>query len=209
MEFFKLLVARNAMPALIAMTESGLLDQILGAIPLLASCAQMIELENTLAFPSDPVRRLAALAVFVTEDADRLRGRFRLANTEHERLVSMTDGWRELSPQIGERNARILLYRLGPERFADRALLAWSRSREDASNPSWKSLATLPQRWTVPQFPLRAADFMARGLAHGPQIGAAMAAAREAWMAAGFPGDAAALAAIADAAVVLAGGMGQ
>jgi poly(A) polymerase len=47
---------------------------------------------------------------------------------------------------------------------------------------------------------------MARGLARGPQLGAAMAAAKEAWMTAGFPGDAVALAAILDAAVAQAGG---
>jgi poly(A) polymerase len=206
MEFFKLLVARNAMPALTVMTQSGLLDRILGGVALLANCAEMIELENTLSFLPDPVRRLAALAVVVLEDADRLRERFRLTNAEYERLVSMAEGWRSLSSQTDERSARVLLYRIGPERFTDRVLLAWSRSREDASNPSWRSLATLPGRWSVPQFPLRAADFMARGLARGPQLGAAMAAAKEAWMTAGFPGDAAALAAILDAAVAQAGG---
>jgi len=205
MEFFKLLVAKNAMPALTVMTQSGLLDRILGGVPQLASCAQIIELESTLAFPSDPVRRLAALALLVIEDADRLRERFRLANAEHERFASMADAWRDFSSETDERCARILLYRLGPERFTDCALLAWSRSREDVSSSSWRLLATLPQRWPVPQFPLRAADFMARGLAQGPKLGAAMAAAKKAWMAAGFPGDVAALAAIVDAAVVEAG----
>jgi poly(A) polymerase len=206
MEFFKLLAARNAMPALTVMTQSGLLDRILGGVALLASCAEMIELENTLSFFPDPVHRLAALAVVVLEDADRLRERFRLTNAEYERLASMAEGWRSLSSQTDERSACVLLYRIGPERFTDDVLLAWSRSREDASNQSWRSLATLSGRWSVPQFPLRAADFMARGLARGPQLGAAMAAAKEAWMTAGFPGDAAALAAILDAAVAQAGG---
>jgi poly(A) polymerase len=206
MEFFKLLMARNAMPALTVMTESGLLDQLLGGIALLASCARMIELENTLSFPFDPVRRLAALAVFVSEDADRLRVRFRLANAEYERLASMAREWRDVSLPIGERSARVLLYRLGRERFTDRLLLAWSHSREDCSNPSWRVLATLPDRWPIPLFPLRAADFIARGMARGPQLGAAMATAKEAWMAADFPGDAAALAAIVDAAVAPEGG---
>jgi poly(A) polymerase len=166
----------------------------------------MIELEKTLALEFDPVRRLAALVVCVIEDADRLRERFRLANAEYERLASMAQGWRDLSSLTDERSARVLLYRLGLQRFADRVLVAWARSREDATNPSWRALATLPDRWPVPLFPLRAADFMARGMARGPQLGAAMAAAKDAWMAAGFPRDAAALAAIVNAAVAQAGG---
>jgi hypothetical protein len=49
-------------------------------------------------------------------------------------------------------------------------------------------------------FPLKAADFIKRGIEKGPALGAALAAAETAWIAAGFPGDAAALDAIADSA---------
>jgi poly(A) polymerase len=94
-----------------------------------------------------------------------------------------------------------LLYRLAPERFADRVLLAWTRAPQGAADRHWHRLATLPARWNAPAFPLRAADFMARGVPKGPGLGAALAAAEEAWIAAGFPEDAAAVAAIADAAV--------
>ena len=50
-------------------------------------------------------------------------------------------------------------------------------------------------------FPLKAADFMARGVEKGPRLGAAMRAAEQAWIEAGFPIERAALARIADAAV--------
>ena len=46
-------------------------------------------------------------------------------------------------------------------------------------------------------FPLKAADFMARGVEKGPALGAAMRAAEAAWIAAGFPMDPAALEQIA------------
>jgi hypothetical protein len=49
-------------------------------------------------------------------------------------------------------------------------------------------------------FPLKAADFMKRGVAQGPALGAAIAAAEQAWIAAGFPEDRRALDGIADAA---------
>jgi poly(A) polymerase len=51
----------------------------------------------------------------------------------------------------------------------------------------WRALATLPVRWTAPAFPLKAADFLNRGVPKGPQLGAALRAAEEAWIAEGFP----------------------
>ena len=200
MEMLKLLRAKHAVPALAVMTETGLLEQVLGSVPQLASFANMIKLEAALALPADPVRRLGALAVAVTEDAERLRERLRLANSEHERLASMAEGWWHISSAWGEREGRVLLYRLGRERFTDRVLLAWTRSPQGAAGERWQALARLPQRWTPPAFPLRAADFLARGVPKGPRLGAALAAAEEAWIAAGFPTDRAAVAAIADAA---------
>jgi poly(A) polymerase len=200
MEIFKLLVATHAVPTLAVMAESGLLGSVIGGVPLLASLSNMIKLETALALPADPVRRLGALGLFVVEDAGRLRERLRLANAEHERLLSMADRFWRVSPAPGERAARPLMYRLGPERFRDRVLLAWARSPEGAADVRWRALATLPARWTAPTFPLKAADFIARGVAKGPALGEALRAAEEAWIAADFPLAGAAIAAIADAA---------
>jgi poly(A) polymerase len=201
MEMFKLVVARHAVPTLATMTEAGLLEQVLGGVPRLASFANMVKLEAELAFLPDTVRRLGALAVSVVEDAERLRERLRLANAEFERLASMADGWWRIAGQWDEQRGRELLYRLGPERFTDRVLLAWTHSPEGATDGSWRGLVTLPARWSAPRFPLKAADFMDRGVAKGPRLGAALAAAEAAWIAAGFPSEPATLAAIADAAV--------
>jgi poly(A) polymerase len=199
MEMVKLLVAKHAVPTLALMTETGLLEQVLGGVPLLASYANMVKLEAALARAADPVRRLGALAVSVAEDAERLRERLRLTNAEYERLVSMADGWWQISTSLSEHEARVLLYRLGDARFTDRVLLAWTRAPQGAADATWHALATLPARWSAPAFPLKAADFIARGVPKGPRLGAALAAAEEAWIAAGFPVDAPAVVAIADA----------
>jgi poly(A) polymerase len=200
MEMLKLVVARHAVSALAVMTETGLLEQVLGGVPLLASFANLVKVERASALEPDAIRRLGALAVSVAEDAERLRERLRLANAEYERLASMADHWWQISRRWDERLGRELLYRLGRERFTDRVLLAWTRSSEGAADPSWRALATLPARWSAPAFPLKAADFMARGVPKGPRLGAVLAAAEAAWIAAGFPPETAALAAIADAA---------
>jgi poly(A) polymerase len=199
MELIKLLLAEHPVPSLAVMAEAGLLEQVVGGVPLLASASNMIKLEAELALAPDPVRRLGALAVSIVEDAERLRERLRLTNAEHEQLMSMAEAWWRISAAWGEPEARVLLYRLGPERFTDRVLLAWTRAPEGAADARWRALATLPTRWIAPAFPLKAAHFIARGVPRGPRLGDALAAAEEAWIAEGFPLDPAALAQIADA----------
>ena len=95
---------------------------------------------------------------------------------------------------------RALLYRLGPQRFVDRVLVAWARSAATAQDRSLACAGDAARRWAAPVFPLKAADFIKRGVAPGPALGAALHEAEEAWIAADFPADGAAIAAIADAA---------
>jgi tRNA nucleotidyltransferase/poly(A) polymerase len=199
-ELLKLLIAPRAAPTLAVMAEAGLLDLVLAGVPYLASEANVVAIEAMLGLEPDPLRRLAGLAVSVAEDAERLWKRLRLANVEHERLASMADGWWRLDPTVGEGRARVLLYRLGAERYLDRVVLAWARAGADAADVAWRELATLPERWEAPVFPLKAADLIARGVPKGPQLGKALAAAEKKWISAGFPGDASTLQRIADEA---------
>jgi poly(A) polymerase len=197
-ELMKLLVAPRAVATLTVMAEAGFAERVLGGVPQLASFAAMLEVETAMGLTASAIRRLGALGVSIAEDAERLRERLRLSNAEYQRLEAMADGWWRVSPSAGEESARAALYRLGPVHFLDRVLLAWSRADAGAADSSWRALAALPERWDAPQFPLRAADLMSRGLARGPGLGAALAAAEEAWIAAGFPSDPETLANIAD-----------
>jgi poly(A) polymerase len=198
-ELMKLMTAPFALETVTTMAESGLATMLMGGVPLIVSFANITRIEEALGLAPDAVRRLGALGVLVTEDADRLRDRLRLFNSEHERLVSIADRWWRLSPALGEVNMKRLLYRLGPERYLDRVLVAWTRALcADAGDPAWRRLAALPGNWTVPRFPLRSAALVARGVPKGPGLGAAMRAAEEAWIMAGFPEDEPALDRIAD-----------
>jgi poly(A) polymerase len=200
MELLKLFVALRAAPTVAIMAESGLLGPVLGGVAYTANFRKMVEIETALGREPDAVRRLGALAVSVDEDAERLSQRLRLSHAESERLKRL-EGWWRVTPSSGEQAARALLYRLGPQSFTDRLLLAWSRSEERAADPAWRELESLPQRWSAPGFPLKSADFMRRGVPAGPALGAAMRTAKEAWIAADFPSDEAAIEAIAERAV--------
>lgn len=200
MELLKLLVAPHATATLAVMAQAGLLLLVLGGVPYLADFENVAKVEASTRTTPDAVRRLGGLSVVIAEDAERLWRRLRLTNNEHERLASVAEGWRRISPAFGENAAKALLYRLGPQHFTDHALLGWARSEATAHDAKWHELATLPQRWTAPEFPLKAADFMKRGVAQGPALGAALAAAERAWIAGGFTQERGALDDIADAA---------
>lgn len=200
MELMKLLVAKRATPTLTVMADCGILGSVLGGVPLLAGFANMVAIEAVGGLDADAVRRLGALGVLVREDAERLWERLRLSNEERARLASMAEGWRRIIPSMAEHDARVLLYRLGPQLFADRVLLAFARAGAEAADENWRRLAALPEWWTAPAFPLRADDFMQRGIAKGPRLGAALRRAEETWIAQGFPLDQRALDRIAEVA---------
>ena len=204
MEMLKLLVAGGAAAAVLAMAEGGLLQPLVGGVAYTGPFAAMIATERALGLAPNSTRRLAALSVAVTEDAKRVAVRLRLSNAETKALDSMGHRWWRLATK-DEANARRLLYRLGVERYRDRVLLAWARNGGDVHSPRWRSLAELPQRWTAPKFPLKAADFIARGMTEGPGLGHVLTLAEDAWLAADFPLDEAALASIADQAAARVG----
>ncbi len=197
-EMLKLLLTDGAASALAEMGAGGLLLDLLGGVTYHAAFGAMIAAEQRLGLQPEPIRRLAALAVGLVEDAERLSERLRLSNAESAELVSTAYRWWRLVG-IDETQARVDLYKLGPERYLDRLLLAWARTGGDAGH--WQQLATLPARWTAPAFPLKAADFIARGLRPGPALGTALARAEQFWIDGGFPSDTAELDAIAGRAM--------
>ncbi|HEY8336654.1 MAG TPA: CCA tRNA nucleotidyltransferase [Tardiphaga sp.] len=200
MEMLKLLAADGALAAVEAMADGGLLLRILGGVAYLGAFRAMVAAEAALGWTPDPILRLGALGVAVSEDAKRLATRLRLSNGETKALDSMGHRWWRLKG-MDETTARRRLYRLGEDRYRNRIMLAWARAGQGADPAPWKALVTLPERWSAPQFPLKAADFMARGIAKGPALGQVIALAEDAWLARDFPLEPEAVTAIADATV--------
>lgn len=182
-ELLRLLVAPGATHALDAMFDYGLLVEVLGGAPHLARLARLMRLQMT----PDPMLRLAALAVMVPEDADRLRDRLRLSNADHARLEAAA-GYRALAG-ADQSQARAVLYRRGADAYRDQALLAWAAASGDAAEEDWRDLHALPERWAPPAFPIRGRDLIALGAAEGAAVGALLAELETAWIAGGYKDD--------------------
>lgn len=195
-EMLKLLVAPGAAVALQEMGDAGLLLRLLGGVTYHAPLRRMIAIENMIGFEPHAIRRLAALAVQVREDTLRVAARLRLSNAEAAALESMGHRWWRFAG-LDDFQARIRVYKLSPERFRNRVMMGWARSNGDEAY--WRVLLSLPERWARPVFPLKAADFIARGLKPGPSLGKALAQAEQDWINADFPLDPASLDAIASA----------
>ena len=192
MEMIKLLVAARATPTLAVMAEVGLLLRVLGGVPYLAGFENVAKVEAAAGLAPDAARRLGGAR---GHDRGRCRAAVAAAAAHQQRARAAGRDGRELAascrPPWASGGARGALPAEAGA-FCRCALLAWARS-QGAHDAAWRDFVTLPQRWTAPVFPLKAADFMARGVARGPALGAALRAAEAAWIVAGFPQDAEAL----------------
>ena len=190
MELLKLLLARHATPTLAVMAESGLL----GAGARRRAATRGLREHGQGRGGGRRAGRTrcggsARSACAIAEDAERLWQRLRLSNAEHERLASMGEGWWRISPRRRQAAARALLYRLGPERFVDRVLLAWARSRRGRARRALaraRDAARALDRAGVsaarPPISSRAAS------ARGPALGAALREAEAGLDRGRFPG---------------------
>jgi len=73
------------------MSRAGVIEILLG-MDYPARLERFVAIEATKGASPDPIARLAALAIVVREDAERLRERLRLSNAEYARLA-LAAGW--------------------------------------------------------------------------------------------------------------------
>jgi poly(A) polymerase len=185
-ELLKLLVAQRAEETLRVLSQYGFLTW------LIAGAAEFGRFSRMAAFDRDnPVAiwRLAALAMMVEQDADRLREHLRLSNDEHKKLVAYArllvvlknwalpldaNGIRRLVADHGVETLSVVLAAIDGEpspRINGDALSALERYRSGEER--------------VPAFPLRGADLVERGIPKGPKIGEILSLARQVWLAEG------------------------
>jgi poly(A) polymerase len=182
-EMRSLLVAPQAMRAVAALFDYGLLVGLLGGVPRLARFERLVAIEEALCVEADAMLRLAALGVFVQEDASRLAACLRLSNAERAVLEL---GAAKLIELPDEDAAKRALYRLGGSDFARHVLLAWADSGASPEDKAWRAALALPERWQAPPFPLRGSDVMALGDLKGPEVGEMLRRLEAEWIGGGF-----------------------
>ena len=187
-EVRRILVAPQAMRAVEALFDYGLLPDILGGVPRLERFRRLVTIEAALGRERSAMLRLAALAVFVGEDAERLAARLRLSNAE-QAVLALGAGDHAACGLPDEDAAKRLLYRLGPADYAVAALIAWADSCADPSDQNWRAAVTLGERWQAPVFPLKGSDLVAIGAVQGPALGALLRKLEDEWVVEGFAAD--------------------
>ncbi len=128
-------------------------------------------------------RRLAALLpAGETRTAADVGARLKLSNVQRVRLVAAVK-------PAGPAPYWAAAYRDGGEALVDRLIIAGAT---EAARPLIG--------WQRPRLPASGKDIIARGVAPGPEVAKRLGAFERAWVAAGFPDDAGAVAAMLDAA---------
>jgi poly(A) polymerase len=188
-ELLRLLAAHRGPEIAGLMQDYGLLPGVLGAAPRPALLARLAAIEAGLGLAPDAVLRLAALAVEIPEDAERLRERLRLSNGETSKLLSIAGRVPDIGPTAPEREAKLYLHLWGQSVYRDRVLILWARSGDAPRCDSWRRRFDLPDRWQRPSFPLRGADVLALGVPAGPRVGEILSALQAWWMDEGFAPD--------------------
>ncbi|MFL4972480.1 MAG: CCA tRNA nucleotidyltransferase [Microvirga sp.] len=204
-ELLKLVAARRAVEVVQALADSGFAQRFLGGVVEIGRFARAVGFEHEEGGHPDPVHRLAALAVMVAEDADRLRDLLRLSGAEHARLAAYAAVLARMKSRAEPLDAAAV------RRFVAEAGIATVRdvltATEGEPRPrltgdglqAYRRFAAGEE--AAPQFPLKGADLVRRGIAKGPEVGRRLERAREAWLAEGCPLDAAATARLLDVAL--------
>ena len=204
-ELLKLVAARRAVEVVQALADSGFAQRFLGGVIELGRFARAVGFEHEEGGHPDPVHRLAALAVMVAEDADRLRDLLRLSGAEHARLAAYAGVLARMKSRAQALDAAAV------RRFVAEAGIATVRdvltATEGEPRPrltgdglaAYRRFAAGEE--AAPQFPLKGADLVRRGIAKGPEVGLRLERARAAWLAEGCPLDAAATARLLEVAL--------
>jgi poly(A) polymerase len=184
-EVRRLLVAPESVRAVDAMFDYGLLTGVIGGVPRLERFSRLVAIEEALGREPNAMLRLAALAVFVAEDAAGVAERLHLSNAEQALLaLGARDHIESGLPEEGP--AKRLLYQLGPAAYSGAVLLAWADSEAEPNDRSWREAITLEERWQAPAFPIKGSDLSKLFHVEGPALGALLRKLEAEWVAEGF-----------------------
>jgi len=185
-EILRILVTVRAADAIRIMDESGLLLIVLGGVARVGRLERLARIEAELKLMPDPLYRLAALSIFIEEDAERLAGKLRLSNDERNDLMGLASVAPWFAAPLARADLERLLYRIGPRTYLGSVLIGWAASGAPLDDESWRFAAELPSTWQRPKFPVNGADLLNEGWLPGPALGAHLRHLEEQFIASGF-----------------------
>jgi len=188
-ELLKLLEAEDPAPVLRIMAMSGILSEVLPGTLNLLRLDRLVDTDRSAFFPADPLLRLSAILPDDTASADADTDRLKLSNANRERLRGLAGATEKIVPWLSIREARKLLYRLGPQRFRDRVRLRWAEDPKESNAVHWRALLAIADAWQRPVFPLSGKDVMAAGVVQGPLVGRILSEIEEWWIESDFIAD--------------------
>lgn len=171
-ETLKLLAAPDPLPALDLMVGAGALARVAPAL----SADWRRRLKTLIALERGGADAELRLAALLDGGGAALARRLRFSNAQAERLRALAPPLEEVYG-LDARAARRALYRVGPARFRDLALLAWAAAGSAAGLDRALALA---DTWEAPALPVRGRDAKALGIPPGPRVGALLREV-EAW----------------------------
>jgi poly(A) polymerase len=200
----KLIATPRAGEVVTAISETGLLGSLFAGAADPARLRRLIAIEAAREAPPDALLRLAALAVGIEEDAERLRERLRLSNAEYTRLAGLAatlEAWHGATapPSLGDLSA--MLFDHGRQGARDAVSLIHVDSAAAARDARFASAFNFVSDTPIPRPPFNGADVLARGVGSGERVGAVLKTWQALWIRAGFPREPEILARLLDEAL--------
>lgn len=185
-ELLLLLKAKDPVPVLRAMQETGILNEIFSCDLTLPRLERLTSIEQSSATGRDAVLRLAALLPDSAEIARDVAQVLRLSNEARDRLVAAAEKDERIAAPVASTRLRELMYSMGRERTRDQLLLRWADAGAPAGDPDWQSMMALARNWQPPAFPVDGNDLMALGVPEGREIGVHLRNVEQWWIAHDF-----------------------
>lgn len=176
-ELLKLLAAPDPRVAVRAMSDSGVLSQIM---PVPVSLARF---EAMVAVSGDVALRLSALLPETTEAVMKAAVALRLSNALRNRLIDAVSD--AVAPTATGADIRAMLYRAERQAVLDRL----ARTAADHPDADLGPLSDIARDWPVPRLPVGGREVARAGIAAGPDTGRILKAFEDSWIADDFPTD--------------------
>ncbi|HEX5279819.1 MAG TPA: CCA tRNA nucleotidyltransferase [Micropepsaceae bacterium] len=185
-ELLLLLKARDPVPAIRVMQETGILNEIIPGDVNLPRLERLTSIEQSSGAGSDAVLRLAALLPDSANTAREIAEKLRLSNDVRDRLVAAAEKDERTAAPVADSCLRELMYRMGKDRTRDQLLLRWADAAAQPVNPQWQAMLGLMREWQPPVFPVDGNDVMALGVPEGREIGVHLRDIEQWWIAQDF-----------------------